>query len=60
MLSFECKTALFGVSNNPYDVRRVPGGSSGGEGGLLGCDGSVVGIGSDMYVRVTAPQGLLR
>ncbi|GAA5962388.1 hypothetical protein JCM8115_001474 [Rhodotorula mucilaginosa] len=55
MLSFECKTALFGVSNNPYDVRRVPGGSSGGEGGLLGCDGSVVGIGSDIGGSVRIP-----
>lgn len=48
MLSFECSTPLFGAAKNPYDPRRTPGGSSGGEGALLGSDASVLGIGSDM------------
>ncbi|GAA5874603.1 hypothetical protein JCM3774_004658 [Rhodotorula dairenensis] len=55
MLSFECSTALFGTSLNPYDPRRTPGGSSGGEGGLIGSDSSVVGIGSDIGGSVRIP-----
>lgn len=54
MLSFECSTPLFGVAKNPYDPRRTPGGSSGGEGALLGSDASVIGIGSDMCAMLSS------
>ncbi|GAA5982115.1 hypothetical protein JCM10908_004747 [Rhodotorula pacifica] len=56
MLSFECSTPLFGVAKNPYDPRRTPGGSSGGEGALLGSDASVIGIGSDIGGSLRIPS----
>lgn len=33
-----------GQTNNPYDQSRIPGGSSGGEGALIGAAGSVFGV----------------
>lgn len=32
----ECNNHLYGRSLNPYDPRRTTGGSSGGEGGIIG------------------------
>jgi fatty acid amide hydrolase 2 len=37
-----------GRTNNPWDLRRTPAGSSGGEGSLLGSGASLLGIGSDV------------
>lgn len=51
MLSFEASNPLFGTATNPYDKLRTPGGSTGGEGALLGADGSPVGFGSDSAFR---------
>ncbi|GAA6053096.1 hypothetical protein JCM3770_000382 [Rhodotorula araucariae] len=56
MLSFECSNPLFGASRNPYDPERITGGSSGGEGGLLGSDGSPLGIGSDIGGSLRIPS----
>ncbi|BGP47804.1 hypothetical protein JCM10450v2_003669 [Rhodotorula kratochvilovae] len=56
MLSFECGNPLFGASRNPYDPTRIPGGSSGGEGALLGSDGSPLGIGSDIGGSLRIPS----
>ncbi|GAA6020979.1 hypothetical protein JCM11491_001574 [Sporobolomyces phaffii] len=55
MLSFECSNPLFGVSRNPYDPTRTPGGSSGGEAALLGSDGSALGFGSDVGGSLRIP-----
>ncbi|GAA5848469.1 hypothetical protein JCM9279_006575 [Rhodotorula babjevae] len=55
MLSFESGNPLFGRSSNPYNTERITGGSSGGEGGLLGSDGSVIGIGSDIGGSLRIP-----
>lgn len=55
MLSFECSNPLFGVSRNPYDPDRTPGGSSGGEAALLGSDGSALGFGSDVGGSLRIP-----
>ncbi|CEQ40238.1 SPOSA6832_01851, partial [Sporobolomyces salmonicolor] len=55
MLSFECANPLFGASRNPYDSSRTPGGSSGGEAGLLGSDGSPMGFGSDVGGSLRIP-----
>ncbi|KPV75250.1 uncharacterized protein RHOBADRAFT_26559 [Rhodotorula graminis WP1] len=55
MLSFECSNPLFGRSGNPHNPERITGGSSGGEGGLLGGDGSVIGIGSDIGGSLRIP-----
>ena len=38
----ETNNTIYGRTVNPYDSRRTAGGSSGGEGALLGAAGSVV------------------
>ncbi|KAI5475444.1 amidase family protein [Pseudohyphozyma bogoriensis] len=55
MLSFECRNPLFGPTKNPYNLERVPGGSSGGEGAMLGSDASPLGIGSDIGGSLRIP-----
>ena len=44
----ESDNNVYGRTSNPYHVGRIPGGSSGGEGAILGAGGSPVGIGSDV------------
>ncbi|GAA5849475.1 hypothetical protein JCM8547_000465 [Rhodosporidiobolus lusitaniae] len=56
MLSFECANPLFGITTNPYDPSRTPGGSSGGEAALLGSDASPLGIGSDVGGSLRIPS----
>ncbi len=40
---------------NPYNTTLTPGGSSGGEGALIGLRGSVLGIGSDIGGSIRSP-----
>ncbi|KAJ1350233.1 hypothetical protein KIN20_005975 [Parelaphostrongylus tenuis] len=47
---------IYGQTNNPYDVRRSAGGSSGGEGALIGAAGSVIGVGSDIGGSIRIPS----
>ncbi|KAF1766686.1 hypothetical protein GCK72_006644 [Caenorhabditis remanei] len=51
----ESVNTIYGRSKNPYDARRMTGGSSGGEGALLGAAGSVVGVGSDIGGSIRMP-----
>ncbi|CAG12809.1 unnamed protein product, partial [Tetraodon nigroviridis] len=51
----ESHNHLHGITNNPYDLERIPGGSSGGEGSLLGAAGSVIGVGSDIGGSIRIP-----
>lgn len=43
-----CDSNHFGSTFNPYNANLTCGGSSGGEGALIGLRGSVSGIGTDM------------
>ncbi|KAK0393982.1 hypothetical protein QR680_000505 [Steinernema hermaphroditum] len=52
----ETNNHLHGLTNNPYDSRRTPGGSSGGEGALIAAAGSVIGIGSDIGGSIRMPS----
>lgn len=52
---FECSNLLYGRTFNPYDTRYTCGGSSGGEGALLGAGASVIGIGSDLVGSIRIP-----
>ncbi|XP_061817006.1 fatty-acid amide hydrolase 2-B [Nerophis lumbriciformis] len=52
---FESHNHLYGITSNPYDLERVPGGSSGGEGSLLAAAGAVIGMGSDIGGSIRIP-----
>ena len=55
LLSFETDNLIYGRTNNPYDLGRSPGGSSGGESALLAAGGSPLGLGSDALGSVRIP-----
>ena len=55
LFAFESDNLLFGRTNNPYDLTRTPGGSSGGEAGLIAACGSPIGLGSDAAGSVRVP-----
>nr|XP_002195897.1 fatty-acid amide hydrolase 1 [Taeniopygia guttata] len=48
LISYDCKNLIFGQTRNPLMFTRTPGGSSGGEGALVGGGGSILGIGTDV------------
>ena len=51
----ETHNKLHGRTNNPWDLQRTPGGSSGGEGALIGAGASPFGIGSDIAGSIRIP-----
>ncbi len=53
--STETDSAIRGRTNNPYDLRRTSGGSSGGEAALHAVDASPAGIGSDGLCSIRVP-----
>src|SRR5271165_4565451 len=55
LFAFESDNLLFGRTNNPYDVTRTSGGSSGGEAALIVACGSPMGLGSDCAGSVRLP-----
>ncbi|XP_001375446.2 fatty-acid amide hydrolase 2 [Monodelphis domestica] len=52
---YESSNKVYGRTNNPYDVRCIVGGSSGGEGSALGAACSVIGVGSDIGGSIRMP-----
>uniref|UniRef100_A0A3B3ZP89 Amidase domain-containing protein n=1 Tax=Periophthalmus magnuspinnatus TaxID=409849 RepID=A0A3B3ZP89_9GOBI len=52
----ESHNHLYGMTRNPYNLDRVAGGSSGGEGSILGSAGSVIGVGSDIGGSIRLPS----
>jgi amidase len=55
LFAFESDNLIFGRTNNPYDVTRTAGGSSGGEAALISAGGSSIGLGSDCAGSVRVP-----
>jgi len=55
LFAFESDNLLFGATNNPYDLTRTSGGSSGGEAALIAACGSPFGLGSDAAGSVRLP-----
>ena len=51
----ESSNPVYGRSSNPYDLRRIVGGSSGGEGAIVGCGASPFGLGSDVGGSIRMP-----
>ena len=52
---YETNNQVYGRSNNPYDLRRIVGGSSGGEGALVASCASPVGLASDVAGSIRMP-----
>lgn len=51
----ETNNLLTGRTNNPWDLDRTPGGSSGGEAAAIAAGMSPLGIGSDVAISVRGP-----
>lgn len=51
----ESNNRVYGRSNNPYDQRRIVGGSSGGEAAIVGSGASPFGVGSDVGGSIRNP-----
>ncbi len=54
-LAYESNNLIYGRTNNPYDLSRTPGGSSGGESAILAAGGSPLGLGTDGFGSIRLP-----
>uniref|UniRef100_A0A1A8LFP1 Fatty-acid amide hydrolase 1 n=1 Tax=Nothobranchius pienaari TaxID=704102 RepID=A0A1A8LFP1_9TELE len=55
LLSYDCSNPIYGQTLNPCNPQKTSGGSSGGEGALIGGGGSILGIGSDIGGSIRIP-----
>ncbi len=55
-LAFESDNLVYGRTNNPYDLERSPGGSSGGEAAIIAAGGSPLGLGNDAGGSIRLPS----
>ena len=55
LLAQETENAIFGVTNNPWNLGRVPGGSSGGEAAAVAAGMTPIGIGTDIGGSIRIP-----
>ena len=51
----ETDNKVYGRTNNPYNHRHIAGGSSGGEGAIIGSGGSPFGLGADVAGSIRFP-----
>ncbi|KAL8767311.1 MAG: hypothetical protein Q9209_006149 [Squamulea sp. 1 TL-2023] len=56
LMHLETSNNLYGVTVNPFNRGLTSGGSSGGEGALIGLRGSCLGVGSDIGGSVRSPS----
>ncbi|KAM8930433.1 vitamin D3 hydroxylase-associated protein-like [Pelodytes ibericus] len=56
MLNYDCSNPIYGQTLNPLNHKKSPGGSSGGEGALIGAGGSILGVGSDIGGSIRFPS----
>ncbi|WP_165422923.1 amidase [Ktedonosporobacter rubrisoli] len=54
-LSGSCENPVYGRTNNPWDLARSPGGSSGGEAAIIAAGGSPLGLGGDNGGSIRIP-----
>jgi fatty acid amide hydrolase len=55
MTWYECDNPVYGRTNNPWDLGRTPGGSTGGEAAIIAAHGSPLGLGNDLGGSIRVP-----
>lgn len=55
LIYIESDNPVYGRTNNPWNIDRSPGGSSGGEGAIIAAGGSALGLGTDIGGSVRIP-----
>src|SRR5262245_27966182 len=55
MIWHECDNPVYGRTNNPWDLGRTPGGSTGGEAAIIAAQGSPLGLGNDLGGSIRVP-----
>src|SRR5262249_61139691 len=53
--AWETDNLVYGRTNNPYDLARTPGGSTGGESAIIAAGGSPLGLGTDAGGSIRLP-----
>jgi len=56
LFAFESDNLIYGRTNNPYDLSRTAGGSSGGEAAAIAAGESPLGVGSDAAGSIRLPS----
>ncbi|MGD0211337.1 MAG: amidase, partial [Desulfomonilia bacterium] len=54
-MDLQTNSPVFGRTNNPWDIRRTPGGSSGGEAAAMAAGMTALGIGNDIGGSIRIP-----
>ena len=55
LADFQTNNPVFGRTNNPWNVERTPGGSSGGQAAIIAAGGSPLGLASDIGGSIRVP-----
>jgi fatty acid amide hydrolase len=56
LFAWDAENPVYGVTKNPWNLNRTPGGSSGGEGAIIAARGSPMGMGGDFGGSIRIPS----